>query len=114
MTESENLVKIEKVESLGETKEEIVTNAEKTATDHYIEERKFQKRLMTIQEMIDLEIKLSEIFSYEGITMPISWVSLIKLVNYRLKSGKKLTKQSSIKEAFAAFSGVMGSGFLAD
>ena len=67
-----------------------------------------------MQEIIDLKIKLSEIFAFDGVTMPISWISLIKLVNYRMKSGKKLTKQSTIKEAIAAYSSVMDSGFLAN
>jgi len=56
---------------------------------------------LTISEMEELGIKLSDIFSLEGATINLSWEKAIKVVNY-LSGTVILTKSSTALVAMEA------------
>lgn len=72
----------------------------------------FNKRPLTIREMIQLKVPPKEIFEAEGISLSIKWSSLIRLVNHKMISGKKLDLDTTMMDAIKAYSSCMSKSFL--
>jgi len=58
---------------------------------------------LTIAEMEELGIKMSDIFSLQGATINLSWQQVIKIVNY-LSGTVILTKTSTASQSIEAMS----------
>jgi len=72
----------------------------------------FEENPLTIRDMMDMKVPLKEIFEVTGVTMPIKWTSLIRIVNHKMVKGKKLDLDTTVKDAIAAYSECMISVFL--
>lgn len=72
----------------------------------------FKESALTIGDMIQQNIPLREIFQADGVSMPIRWTNLIRLVNNRITKGEKLTTKTSLKDAIEAYSTLLTKSFL--
>lgn len=72
----------------------------------------FNTKPLTIREMIALKIPPKEVFEMEGISLPIKWTSLIRLVNHKMISGTKIDLDTNMMDGLKAYSECMTKSFL--
>lgn len=72
----------------------------------------FESKPWTIRELKEMNVKFKDFFEIEGLSMPMSWDSMIHLCNSRIIKGKKVTEDFTLKEVFPVFQQVVTKNFL--